>query len=92
MTSKQNYLTDEQVGRLNDKHGYFEYRDSQGDVSRAFAQEAIELHERIRAGGPALLNALIALWRASEGGSDAEIQARLKARLLIIDITGSDVS
>ena len=31
------------VRALNDKHGYFQYADAQGDVSVVFANEAVEL-------------------------------------------------
>jgi len=53
-----NYLTDAQVQDLNEKHGWFEYGDAQSDVSKAFAQDAIAMHERIRAAAPELLDAL----------------------------------
>ena len=33
----------ELVRTLNDKHGYFRFADAQGDVSVAFANEAVEL-------------------------------------------------
>lgn len=51
------FLTNEQVHTLNEKHGWFQYRDAQSDVSRAFAQDAIAMHERIRAAAPELLMA-----------------------------------
>lgn len=54
----ESYLTKEQVLQLNEKHGWFQYADAQGDVSRAFAQDAIAMHERIRAAAPELLEAL----------------------------------
>lgn len=60
------YLTRDQVLLLNDKHGYFEYSDAQGDVSRAFAQDAIEMHERIRAAAQDLLEALLAQQEADD--------------------------
>lgn len=52
------YLTAEQVHQLNEKHGWFQYRDAQSDGSKAFAQDAIEMHERMRAAAPELLAAL----------------------------------
>ena len=52
------YLSEGQVHALNEKHGWFEFRDAQGDVSRDFAQDAIALHENIRAAAPELLEAL----------------------------------
>ena len=51
-----NFLTNAQVHLLNEKHGWFQYRDAQSDVSRAFAQDAIAMHERIRAAAPELLS------------------------------------
>jgi len=52
------YLTADQVADLNEKHGWFQYRDAQSDVSKAFAQDAITLHESIRSAAPDLLEAL----------------------------------
>ena len=52
------HLTAEQVNHLNQKHGWFQFADAQGAVSRAFAQEAIEMPERMRAAAPELLSAL----------------------------------
>jgi hypothetical protein len=53
-----NYLSKLQVFELNEKHGWFQYGDAQSDVSNAFAQDAIEMHERMRAAAPDLLKAL----------------------------------
>ena len=55
------FLSKEQVQQLNEKHGWFEFRDAQSDVSNAFANEAIERYERIRSAAPELLEALQAL-------------------------------
>ena len=52
------FISEEQVQQLNEKHGWFEFRDAQSDVSNAFANEAIERYERIRAAAPELLEAL----------------------------------
>ena len=52
------FLNQGQVCDLNARHGWFEYGDAQGDVSRAFAQDAISMHERSRAAAPELLAAL----------------------------------
>jgi len=52
------HLSREQVLALNEKHGWFQYGDAQSDVSRAFAQDAIEVHERQRAAAPEMLAAL----------------------------------
>lgn len=54
----KSYLTDEQVFSLNQKHGWFEFGDAQSDVSRAFANDAIAMYERVRAAAPDLLEAL----------------------------------
>lgn len=35
------YISDETVSELNDKHGWFQYEDAQSDVSRAFANNAV---------------------------------------------------
>lgn len=48
----------DQVQEMNEKHGWFQFADAQSDVSNAFANEAIERYERIRAAAPALLEAL----------------------------------
>ena len=52
------FISKEMVQQLNEKHGWFEFRDAQSDVSNAFANEAIERYERIRAAAPDLLAAL----------------------------------
>lgn len=48
----------DQVYALNEKYGYFEFGDAQGDVSLAFANDAVALHERVRSSAPELLEAL----------------------------------
>lgn len=53
-----NHLSKEQVSKLNEKHGWFQSGDAQSDVSRAFAQDAINMYERQRAAAPLLLAAL----------------------------------
>lgn len=61
MSMKQDtkpWLSADQVHALNEKHGWFEYGDAQSAVSQAFANDAIEMHERIRAAAPDLLDAL----------------------------------
>jgi hypothetical protein len=58
MSKNPQYLTNDQVHTLNEKHGWFEFADAQSDVSRAFAQDAIAMHERIRSAAPDLLEAL----------------------------------
>lgn len=45
---KPKLLHNDQVQTLNEKHGWFEYRDAQSDVSRAFATDAIAEYERVR--------------------------------------------
>ena len=49
------YLSREQVRSLNEKHGWFQYGDAQSDVSNAFANEAVRIHEQVRAAAPELL-------------------------------------
>lgn len=58
-TKQQPYLTPEQVNQLNEKHGWFQFGDAQSDVSRAFAHDAIEMYERMRAAAPDMLAALV---------------------------------
>lgn len=52
------WLTDDLVHSLNEKHGWFKYGDAQSNVSKQFAQDAIDMHERIRRAAPDLLEAL----------------------------------
>lgn len=49
MTSeiKHSHLNPAQVYELNERHGYFEYADAQGDVSAAFANEAVAEYLRV---------------------------------------------
>jgi hypothetical protein len=65
---QQPYLSSAQIYDLNEKHGWFEFGDAQSDVSRAFAQDAIEMHERIRAAAPELLEALEGMVKAYDDG------------------------
>lgn len=58
MTGNRKWLSDEQVLQLNERHGWFKHGDAQSAVSRAFANDAVEAHERIRAAAPDLLEAL----------------------------------
>lgn len=55
MSSNQVWLTNEQVQTLNERHGWFKHGDGQSGVSRAFANDAVEAHERLRAAAPELL-------------------------------------
>lgn len=64
------YLSNEQVQQLNEKHGWFEFRDAQSEVSRAFAQDAIAMHEAMRAAAPDLLAALKEAVRLEIKGCD----------------------
>lgn len=59
MSDQRKFLSDAQVYELNERHGWFQYGDAQSDVSRAFAQDAIAMHERVRAAAPEMLAALI---------------------------------
>lgn len=45
-----NYLID-----LNDKFGYFEFNDAQGDVSREFSNHSIQIYEIVKDAAPKLL-------------------------------------
>ena len=49
MTSeiKHSHLNPAQVYELNERHGYFKYADAQGDVSAAFANEAVAEYLRV---------------------------------------------
>lgn len=38
---KHSHLNPAQVYELNERHGYFQYADAQGDVSREFANDAV---------------------------------------------------
>ena len=51
-------LTREQVFRIAEKYGSFEYGDAQGDKRLDFAADVIATHEHIRAAAPELLEAL----------------------------------
>ena len=64
------YLTAKQVFALNEKHGWFQFGDAQSDVSKTFAQDAIVLHEKIRAAAPELLKVLTDLRDAIEAGKE----------------------
>lgn len=70
------HLTHDQVHDLNEKHGWFQFGDAQSDVSRAFAQDAIEMHERIRRAAPALLMALQELTIAFENIGGEHVTGR----------------
>lgn len=48
------YLTFDQISLLNKRHGWFRYGDSQGEVSQAFAQDAIEMYLKAQAAQPKL--------------------------------------
>jgi hypothetical protein len=88
---KRPHLTAEQVSSLNEKHGWFQYSDAQGHVSRAFAQDAIEMHERIRAAAPELLEALQSLAHSLDETDlihDDQRKAYAAARAAIAKATG----
>jgi hypothetical protein len=96
-TKQQPYLTPEQVHQLNEKHGWFQFGDAQSDVSKAFAQDAIDMHERVRAAAPDLLEALRELDECyCEAGQELSREDRarhrqtlIKARAAIAKATGS---
>jgi hypothetical protein len=64
MTSKQKWLSDEQVLTLNERHGWFRDGDAQSGVSRAFANDAVAAHEQVRAAAPELLAVALAVVEA----------------------------
>ena len=84
------YLSAEQVFSLNDKHGWFHYGDAQGNVSQAFAQDAIEMHERMRASAPQMLaelrDALTVITTEVADGEYTPIAESIRA--LIKHVTG----
>lgn len=57
MSNKQVFISRDVVADMNEKHGWFQFRDAQSDVSNAFANEAIERYESIREAAPELLEA-----------------------------------
>lgn len=82
------YLTPEQVYQLNEKHGWFQYQDAQGDVSRAFAQDAIAMHERVRAAAPDLLAALLAARASVQANRDALYEGHYQSHTGDVDAEG----
>ncbi|MGE8446610.1 MAG: hypothetical protein ACN6O1_10365 [Comamonas sp.] len=69
MTSeKLPHLGKPQVQQLNEKYGYFKYRDAQGDVSAAFANEAVAEYLRVNEEAQAVM--------AECGLSPRELQER----------------
>lgn len=84
-----NFLTDDQVYQLNAKHGWFEFGDAQSDVSRAFAQDAIAMHERMRAAAPDLLSALQALLNAVDADLITSVELNA-SRAAIQKATGGE--
>ena len=92
--SAHTHLTKDQVFNLNEKHGWFQSGDAQGDVSMAFAQDAIETYERTRRAGPELLSALQTLVQQVESGyfdyiaTDHPDSAVITARAAIAKATG----
>ena len=90
MTTAQ-YLSREQVFQLNEKHGWFQSGDAQSDVSKAFAQDAIAMHERMRAAAPRMLSelrdALSVITDEVADGEYTEIAESIRA--LIKEVTGA---
>jgi len=56
--SEVKYISRDEVQKLNEKHGWFEFSDAQSDVSNAFANDAIRRYEQIRVAAPELLEAV----------------------------------
>ena len=82
------FLTKEQVYALNERHGWFEYGDAQSDKSRAFAQDAIAMHERIRSSAQELLAALIECTEHLEWSTEQGGVAYRNALAIIVKATG----
>lgn len=55
------HLTPDQVYSLNEKHGWFQSGDAQSDVSKAFAQEAIDKYLAMQEAAPEMLEILKAM-------------------------------
>lgn len=92
MTPSHLFISRHEVQKLNEKHGWFEFRDAQSDVSNAFANEAIHRYEQIRSAAPDLIDALQDL--LSDYDNDvADIESALlaKCRRAISKATGKDV-
>ena len=71
------YLTDEQVCKLNHRHGWLQYGDAQSDASRRFAHDAIDMYIRMRDSAPLMFDALVkiaAIPNAMDGGDWDEIE------------------
>lgn len=86
---EQKFLTNEQIFSLNEKHGWFEFGDAQSDVSRAFAHDAIAMHERIRQAAPDLLAALQEMVADFGPMSSDKIRSLGPARAAIAKATGA---
>lgn len=90
--SRNKWLSHEQIQKLNERHGWFKYGDAQSDVSRSFANDAVEAHERVRASAPDILAELEMLANVVEGCGIAtmpEIECRIAfARAAIAKATG----
>lgn len=82
------FLTDAQVFDLNEKHGWFQSGDAQSAVSKAFAQDAIEKYELMRAAAPELLAVLQELLDI-EGPQPGTHEWATKARAAVAKATGA---
>ena len=74
MSKYAQHLTVEQVYKLNEKHGWFQFGDAQSDVSKAFAQDAIAMHENMRSAAKDLYEAakLVLAWYDAEDDHSQE--------------------
>lgn len=88
--SAQTYLTPEQVHQLNEKHGWFQFGDAQSDVSKAFAQNAIAMHERMRAAAPQLLAALIEARASVQANRDSLYECHYQPHTGDVDAAGRE--
>jgi hypothetical protein len=78
MSKSTQHLTVEQVQKLNEKHGWFEFGDAQSDVSKTFAQDAISMHENMRSAAKDLYEAakLVLAWYEAEDSQEPDFYKR----------------
>lgn len=74
MISKSKFLTKNQIENLNDKHGYFAFGDSQGDVSASYADDAISTYKAMQDAAPTLYRALLMMVVAAENVSGEHVE------------------
>lgn len=89
-SAPKSWLSDEQVQTLNERHGWFQFGDAQSDVSRQFAHDAIEMHERVRAAAPKLLDIAIRVDAAYRNGELINCNDAALLSAVIAEATGSN--